>query len=272
MIREVAAAAAAGSVLVLVTPPRRLALWQRIEPFLQPTDPPVADPVEEPLALRRAGLNWTPQELTIRRGAAAIGGAVVGLLLAQGNLFLAGAQRSAPGLATAGALCGLLGLSIFITSRRERRARALHHELPVIADSLALGVLAGESVAEAISRFTSRASGVGAQELRWVLTSHAQGEGLGEVLLAAARRTAHPEAARLYELLASAHHTGGRLADGMAELATDFRAGLARELTNEGGRRALAIYGPILALMIPVSLMFLIYPALTALQSLAGTD
>jgi len=272
MMRALAAVAAASSVLVLVTPPRRLPLWQRIAPFLEPTESPAPAPIEEPLALRRAGLNWSTQELTVRRGLAAIGGAVGGLLLAQGDLFLAGAGRSAPGLAVVGALCGVLGLSIFVTNRRERRARTLHYELPVISDSLALGVLAGESVAEAIGRFCSRANGVGAEELRWVMSSYAQGEGLGEVLLAGARRTSHAEAARLYELLASAHHTGGRLADGLAELATDFRAGLARELTNEGGRRALAIYGPILALMIPVSLMFLIYPALAALRSLAGTN
>ncbi|MCL1692074.1 MAG: pilus assembly protein TadB, partial [Actinomycetia bacterium] len=71
-------------------------------------------------------------------------------------------------------------------------------------------------------------------------------------------------------LLAHAHDTGGRLADALGELGTDYRAALARDLTAEGGRRALTTYGPVLALMVPVTLLFLIYPTLVGLRSLAG--
>ncbi len=37
-----------------------------------------------------------------------------------------------------------------------------------------------------------------------------------------------------------------------------------------GGRRALTTYGPVLALMVPVTLLFLLYPTLVGLRSLAG--
>jgi hypothetical protein len=46
---------------------------------------------------------------------------------------------------------------------------------------------------------------------------------------------------------------------------------LARDLTAEGGKRALATYGPVLALMVPVTLLFLLYPTLAGLRSLAGS-
>ena len=71
-------------------------------------------------------------------------------------------------------------------------------------------------------------------------------------------------------LLAHAHDTGGRLADALGDLGTDYRASLARDLTAEGGRRALTTYGPVLALMVPVTLLFLLYPTLVGLRSLAG--
>ena len=74
----------------------------------------------------------------------------------------------------------------------------------------------------------------------------------------------------MYTLLTHAHDTGGRLADALADLSTDYRAMLARYLTAEGGKRALATYGPVLALMVPVTLLFLLYPTLAGLRSLAG--
>lgn len=73
----------------------------------------------------------------------------------------------------------------------------------------------------------------------------------------------------MYDLLGHAHRTGGRLADALADLAVDYRASLARDLTAEGGRRALAAYGPILALMVPVTLLFLMYPTLAGLGALS---
>jgi hypothetical protein len=41
-------------------------------------------------------------------------------------------------------------------------------------------------------------------------------------------------------------------------------------MTEEGGRRALVGYGPILGLMIPTTLAFLIYPTLAGLDALAA--
>ena len=80
----------------------------------------------------------------------------------------------------------------------------------------------------------------------------------------------HPDASRLYDLLGHAHRTGGALADSLTALAADYRAARIRDLTAEGGRRALASYGPILALMIPVTLLFLMYPTLAGLNALSS--
>ncbi len=106
--------------------------------------------------------------------------------------------------------------------------------------------------------------------MRAIAADHRTGRGLPEALNLASARSAHAEAGRLYDLLGHAHRSGGRLADSLADLAVDYRAALARDLTAEGGRRALAAYGPILALMVPVTLLFLMYPTLTGLAALSS--
>lgn len=265
----VAAVAATAAIVLLLVPGRGRSLPARMGMYLapEPYPPPSASERIPAIGLRRAGLDWSRGELVVRRLLAGWAGAFVGLLLAQGDLFLTGA-RSVPGLAAAGTAAGVLGLNAWISTRRERRSRLLHQELPIIADSLALGVLAGESVANAVTDFAHRAGGVGAEELRVVIDAYRRGEALTEALNAAAAVSAHPDAGRLYRLLADAHDTGGQLASSLTELAVDYRAELSRELTAEGGRRAVAVYGPILALMLPVTLLFLIYPTLTGLRSL----
>ena len=196
----------------------------------------------------------------------ALAGAVIGAVAAL-------AVPGAPPLIRGGACAagGLLGARSLESTRRERRAARLQQELPVVADALALRVLAGASVVSGLAAFVSVAAGVAREEIAEVVAEHRRGTSLGEALHRAARRTAHPDAGRLYELLGHAHESGGRLADALAELAIDFRATLSRELTAEGGRRALASYGPILALMVPVTLLFLMFPTLAGLSALSQT-
>ncbi len=270
---RVVSAAMAGLGLFLIVAGRRSgALVERVAVYLRRTrddhaSPPAPHAV--PVEFRHAGVPWTTRVARARRSAAIAGGAFVGVLMAQGDLFLAGPGRSLPGLAALGGATGALGFSMWLTRRRERRAELLRHELPVVADTIALHVVAGESVATALGMLTGSASGVCVDELDDALAHYQRGASLPEALAEAARETVQPDAARLYTLLGNAHETGGRLADALAELAADYRAGLARELTAEGGRRALAVYGPILALMIPVALLFLIYPTLTGLGELS---
>lgn len=198
---------------------------------------------------------------TIRLPAAAVSGAVAGLLIAVGI-----GDGVTPLIALGGVIGGALERAA--RSMRDRRhARCLYLELPTAADTLALHVLAGDSVSTALHRFVDTGSGVAADELRPVLDS--EHGGLEAALRDAARRWEGAQAARLFELLADAHRTGGRLDEALTALADDYRAAIAADLTAEGGRRAIAVYGPILALMVPVTLVFLMYPTLAGLSALA---
>ena len=209
-----------------------------------------------------------PQDATRRRlllpsPGSAVAGASAGIVGA-----IALDPASLLPLGVIGALGGLLVNRSLRSTSDQRRARRLVQELPTVADTLALHVLAGESVATAIRRFMQSSTGVAADELTIAIESD---RSLDEALRSATQTTAHPEAARLYDLLGHAHRTGGGLADALTALAADYRATMTREITAEGGRRALVTYGPILALMVPVTLLFLMYPTLAGLNALSST-
>ena len=258
-----AALLAAGAVFVLASAGRRLPLGRRLAFYLSPSAGS-----HPPMPAGRTG-HTVPAAVASRLGAAGAGVAG-GWLLASGSLFVEPAAGSAPALLALGAGAGLLAQRLHRRHAAEARALRLRRELPTVADTLALSVLAGESVAGAVEHFAAGSQGVAADEMSAIAADHRGGRGLPEALNLASARSAHAEAGRLYDLLGHAHRSGGRLADSLADLAVDYRAALARDLTAEGGRRALAAYGPILALMVPVTLLFLMYPTLTGLAALSS--
>jgi len=263
-VSALAALCAAAAFFLLATAGRRLPLAEHLAAYLAPA----------------AGASVAPAHPATRAGrlpaalashlAPAAAGAAAGWLLASGHLFVQATPGATPALMAVGAGAALLGQRLRRRRAAEMRALHLRRELPTVADTLALSVLAGESVSGAVEHLATTSRGVAAAELAAIAAEHRTGRGLPEALARASSATAHAEAGRLYDLLGHAHRSGGRLADALADLAVDYRAALARDLTAEGGRRALAAYGPILALMVPVTLLFLMYPTLTGLAALSS--
>jgi tight adherence protein C len=261
-MRYAVALLAALAAFLVVSLPRPRPIAARVGDYLRPTG------LETPSPSRLAALTSTG---VATRSSAAAGGALIGVLLAQGDLFVQGPGRATLPMALLGAATGWLVAGMYRSTQAQRRGRRLRFELPVVADTLALHVIAGESVGTAVAYFVSSSRGVASEEFADVLHAHDEGLGLSEALQHAGRVTSDEEARRLYSLLAHAHDTGGRLADALTELSADYRSALARDLTAEGGKRALATYGPVLVFMVPVTLLFLLYPTLAGLRSLAGS-
>ena len=262
MTAALALLAAVGGMLV-AGPSRRDPLSSRLAAYLHPEQ---AIPPHPERGRRAFRLPAPVRAALVPAGVGALAGAVA----AGTDLLGSSSGRSMPGLAVLGAGGALVARRIHLSRRADQRARRLRAELPTVAEALALPVLAGASVVAAIEHFTTVATGVAASELSMVVAAHREGGALPEALHRAGANTADPQATRLYDLLGHAHESGGPLADALADLAADYRAALARELTGESGRRALAGYGPILALMVPVTLLFLMYPTLAGLTDLSA--
>ena len=253
-MRAIAALLAGSAVIVMATGQAGAGLADRLDTYLKPQP-----------ADRQSTRSLHPA--VRRRGPYAVLGALAACLLS-----LIGVVDASPLLALpTGGLGGWLLRGMADDRRRDRRAASLRSDVPTAADALALHVVAGATVAEAIESFAADGRGEAAADLQMVVKGYHAGASLPETLIAASATADHHDAGRLYELLSHAHTTGGRLTESLTDLASDVRASLARDLTAESGKRALAAYGPILALMIPVTVLFLMYPTLVGLNALSGT-
>ena len=195
----------------------------------------------------------------------------MGALAAQGDLFLTGPGRSVAGSVLLGSLAGYLAWRVRSSADARRRDRRYRLELPIVVDALAMQVVSGESIGTSIEHVAQSSRGEVADGLRRVLAMIESGTATPDALTNEAQCARHPDGKRLLETLAHAHAHGGRLADSLADLSTDFRAGMERDVTSEGGRRAVAAHGPVLALMVPTALLFLLYPTLVGLRALSGS-
>jgi len=251
------AAVLAGLAVFMIASPRRSGLSERLEPYLSGSE-----------MLSRASGPGLSRFLPVMPWV--VVGVFIGVLLAQGDLFIAGPGRSLPALAALGGAAGWFAWSAHRSTLRQRRSDSLRFELPVITDAVAMQIVSGESVSTAISNVCDAATGVATDELKAALQATDGDKSLHEALIDASRSSAHADGRRLYETLSHAHEAGGRLGESLASLSADFRASIERDLTAEGGKRAIASYGPILALMVPTALLFLLYPTLLGLRALSG--
>ncbi len=162
----IAALAGVGVYMVAVpTPGRGLAAF--LEQYLAPR---MEDETPQPRQLL----------LTGGRPASVFAGAFVGLLAAQGDLFLAGTSRSAVALFVLGGASGWVLWSMHETNARQRRAKRLRYELPVVADAMSLHIVAGDSISGAMRAVVSETTGVASEEMASVLTAHDAGAGLSD--------------------------------------------------------------------------------------------
>jgi tight adherence protein C len=300
--------AAAGGVLLVVTfaPPFRLVrLVDRLAPYVHDTPPPsrllgtateaglltavrrlfgpvVADGariVDRVLggrtAVRRrldalgsdAGVEDFRVEQVVWGGLGLLGAA----LLATVGSLLAGDVNvlSVALLCVAGLVGGVLGRDWWLTQQVQRREELLLAEFPVVAELLALAVTAGESPTAAIARVTRLSGGELAGELGAALGRARAGVPLADALQHLADRTSLDPLARFVDGLLVALERGTPLAEVLRSQAADVREAGKRRLLEAGGRKEIAMMVPVVFLVLPVTVLFALYPGLISIVSLA---
>jgi tight adherence protein C len=146
------------------------------------------------------------------------------------------------------------------------RGRRLHEELPVVLEFLALCLSAGEGLLDALRRVGSRGTGELAAGIREVVVEVGTGSALTDALLAFARREDSPALSRAIDQLVAAVDRGTPLADVLHAHAADARAGEQRELIEQAGRKEIAMLVPLVFLILPVSVLFAIFPGVVMLD------
>lgn len=210
------------------------------------------------LMLRRAGYGaLTPEEYRVRQLGAAAAGAAAGVVT---GLLLGGTAVIVLGL-------GVLGFVVGATRWRSRldkglalRRERLRVELYTVNQLLAMHIKTGGGPIQAAQRVVARGSGVVVEELEEVLRLIAGGMAPNEAFSRAAALTAEPQAARTYELLGAGTERGADVAAALLAFSEDIRDERREDLKKAATRRRAAMLVPIIALLAPVMLLFILAP------------
>lgn len=271
---------------------RRPTLDARLAPYLRPAPepPPAASVLERLLApvmrdavrlverlgsptaelerrLARAGEETGVEEYRARQVVAAALGTAGGLALA---LAVAAARGlvvpAALAVVAGGTAAGVVVHDALLGRRIRERERRLLAELPTVAELIALAVAAGEGALGALERVARTVRGELAGEIGRVVADAHAGTPLAVALDRLAVRTGVPALTRFTEGIAVAVERGTPLADVLRAQADDAREAGRRELIESGGRKEIAMLVPVVFLVLPVTVVFAVFPGLATLR------
>ena len=209
---------------------------------------------EDPAAFRARQLWWGI-------GGFALGSALVIVLSITGRL--APPAVVVPVLLAA---CAVIGVDMLLTSRVKSRLARLSDELPTTLEFLALCLSAGEGFLDALRRVAAIGSGELTQELRQVVLAVGTGSPLADALGEMASRLRLPGLSRAVDQIVAALEHGAPLAAVLHAQAADAREDAKRSLIEQAGRREILMMLPLVFLILPLSVMFAVFPGMFILR------
>ncbi len=215
--------------------------------------------------LRQAGSRLGVSAFRGRQLLWAAGGAVAGVLAA---LLLARSTALTPVIAAAvaPAASGLLLPEQLLGHRARARMRRIADELPTVLEFLSLALSAGETVRDALRRVGRVGSGDLAGELARVMAEVEVGVPLTEALQRCADALESPALSRTVEQLVTALDRGSPLVEVLRAQAQDAREDAKRHLLESAGRKEVAMLVPLVFLILPVTVVFALFPATLVLE------
>lgn len=139
-------------------------------------------------------------------------------------------------------------------------------ELPDVLEMLGLALSAGDSLFAALARVIPTTKGILATQLQEVLLSLEIGGDLSTELADLARRLPQPHVVEFANKISLAHTRGSPLAEILREQAKSARAELRNQLLKQAGQKETLMLLPLIFLILPVTVMFAVYPSLELLK------
>ena len=277
---------------------RRAGLAGRLHPYLQDAPPPsrllahVAQvpgplrlvlPVARGLAssldtvlgsrasvrrrLLRAGLSsdtdrFRAQQLLWGAAGGVAAGSVVALRAATGSISV----PSSVLMIVLAVAAGCIAKDQHLSMQAKAREQLMLAEFPSVAELLALAVSAGEGAVGALERVVGLSRGELSGELRRCLADARAGANLQTALQGLADRTGLPSLARFVDGILVAMERGTPLAEVLRAQAQDVREDGKRALVEAGGRKEIAMMVPVVFLILPITVVFALFPGLSFLR------
>ena len=218
--------------------------------------------------LARAGSSESSGDYAARRGASGVLGFAVGFVAGFFSSVSAGQAGVVGGFAGAlvGFIAGLGWVDYRLKKQIASRVERITEEFPTIIELLGLALAAGDSLPRALARVARRSQGELGQEWARVMTAVELGAPLGESLRDSATRVGGPEVIAFVEHLAQALDRGAPLGEVVAAHAKDAKEYYTRALVDRAGKAEVQMLVPMVLLILPVTVIFAVYPGLEALQ------
>jgi len=155
---------------------------------------------------------------------------------------------------------GVLARDRWLTRDVRRRDERMLAEFPTIAELIALAVAAGDGPVGALERVSRLSAGELSGEIRRALAETRAGAPLAAALTDIGARTSLAQLARFVDGIAIAIERGTPLAEVLRAQAVDVREAGKRALLEAGGRKEIAMLVPVVFLILPVTILFAVYP------------
>ncbi len=194
-------------------------------------------------------------------------GAVLGIVVGMLAVLTRGSSPPAVVLAVvAASASGILLRDQWLTRQARRRETRMLAEFPTVAELLALAVGAGEGATGALDRVCRLSHGELSAELAQCLADARAGANLPTALQGLADRTGLLSLSRFVDGMVVAVQRGTPLAEVLRAQAQDVREAGRRAVMEAGGRKEIAMLVPVVFLVLPVTVVFAVYPGFAFLR------
>lgn len=147
-----------------------------------------------------------------------------------------------------------------------RKLQLAVSELPEVIELMSVSLSAGDGIYGALARVVPRANGVLADSLQTLLASLELGGELDVELDRLSKRLPHRQIVEFTSKVAIALRRGTPLSQMLSSLAESARADQRNELLKQVGRNETKMLIPLVFLILPVTVLFAVYPSLQLLN------
>ena len=165
------------------------------------------------------------------------------------------------------AMAGVLLRDTQLKRAATARLARMESELPTILEFLTLSLAAGEGILDALRRVARSTSGELSREFAGVVGDVHAGVSLSTALTDLSRRMRLTPLTRFVDQVVGAIDRGSPLAEVLRAQAQDGREQSKRRLLEAAGKKEVAMMVPLVFLILPMTILFAIFPGLFVLQT-----